>query len=117
LSGSMPDVFGTLRHIEIWDTYGNSLQGDLPNSIMNASTLEKLFVQIEQTGPLRNFQCGERIPGLGNQQDSMNVPSSQAGAKYNWVLQVADYFNMVYTTTCVNSLSAETAFNALSGDV
>eukprot|EP00966_Prymnesium_polylepis_P293576 6780478-Prymnesium_polylepis.1 len=36
----MPDVFGTLRHIEYWDTYGNSLSGDLPNSIMNASTLE-----------------------------------------------------------------------------
>jgi len=113
----MPDVFGTLRHIEHWDTYGNSLQGDLPSSIMNASTLEALYVQTEQTGPLRNFQCVERIPGLGNAHTDMKIPSSQAGAKYNWVLQAADYFNMVYTTMCVNTENAEYTFNALSGDV
>jgi len=117
LSGSMPDVFGTLRHIELWDTYGNSLEGDLPASIMNASTLEGLYVQIEQTGPLRNFRCGERIPGLGNQHDAMNVPSSQAGRKYNWAIQARDYFNMMFTTMCVNPLTPEVAFNALSGDV
>ena len=40
LSGSMPDAFGGLRKIEHWDTYGNQLTGDLPPSIMNASTRE-----------------------------------------------------------------------------
>jgi len=84
---------------------------------MNASTLEGLYVQIEQTGPLRNFRCGERIPGLGNQHDAMNVPSSQAGRKYNWAIQARDYFNMMFTTMCVNPLTPEVAFNALSGDV
>ena len=117
LSGSLPDIFGQLSHIEIWDTYGNTIHGDLPPSIMNASTLEQLYVQPEQSGPLRNFRCGERIPGLGNAHESMNVPSSQFGAKYNWVLMVADYFNMVYTTTCVDAHDVEFSFNALSGGI
>jgi len=117
LSGSMPDVFEGLRHIEYWDTYGNSLEGDLPASIMNASTLDHLYVQLEQTGPLRNFRCRQRLPGVGSVRNDLNIPSSQAGAKYNWVLQAADYFNMVFTTHCDEPYDTDFTFNALSGDV
>jgi len=117
LSGSMPDAFGGLRKIEYWDTYGNQLTGDLPPSIMNASTMEALYVQVEQTGPLRNWFCGERIPGISNHHNDLNVPSQQAGAKYNWVIQVRDYYNMVYTTLCAEPLDPEVAFQALTGDV
>lgn len=117
LSGTMPDSFGGLPKIEWWDTYGNYITGDLPESIQNASVLTTLYVQIEQTDVIRNYRCRERIPGLGNAHDSINVPSRQAGLKMNWAIQVIDYYNYKYASGCVDPFDPHTAFEALSGDV
>ena len=85
MSGSLPDVFDQLKYIEYWDTYGNSLEGPLPDSIGEAKTLEHLYVQVEQRNLLLNHRCRQRIPGVGNAHNAMNVPSRQAGASPTWV--------------------------------
>jgi len=118
LSGTMPDVFGGLPKIEWWDTYGNYMTGDLPESIQNVSgTLNHLYIQIEHTDVIRNFRCRDRIPGLGNVANAINVPSHQAGMKVNWFIQVAEYYNYRYASACADPFDAHTAFEALSGDV
>jgi len=117
LSGSMPDAFGTLRHLVYWDTYGNMLTGDLPPSIQNATTLEYLYVQNEQTDVIRLYRCGERIPAIGNLHNSHNIPSKQSGNKFNWYVQAREYFNYKYNSLCVNTLDPVAALEALSGDV
>lgn len=125
LSGTMPNVFdehglgGPTGILDYWDTYGNKLTGDLPNTIGNATSLQWLYIQIEHSDPLRNFRCGQRIPGLGNSHNNMNVDSNDPApnAKYNWAIMAWDYFNMMYTTECPNPHDVNFAFNALSGDV
>jgi len=118
LSGTMPDVFAGLGRLKHWDSYGNYLTGDLPPSIQNVSAiLEHLYIQTEQTDALRNFRCRERIPGLGSQRVDLKIPSSQAGLKINWYMQVAEYFNYKYASACSEPYDADFAFNALSGDV
>merc|ERR1712203_716533 len=118
LSGSMPDVFDTLTHIYLWDTYGNQLIGDLPATISNVTTMQYLYVQNEQTDVIRKYRCGERIPAMGASGVSSNIPSSQSGNKFNWYMQVAEYFNYNYNSLCGQShMDASEAFDALSGDV
>jgi len=117
LSGTMPDVFAGLSRIEHWDTYGNHLTGDLPPSIQNCSILKYLYVQNEQTDVIRTYACRERIPGLGNPSHSPVIPSKQAGMKTNWYVQAAEYYRYKYASACVDMFDADTAFNALSGDV
>jgi hypothetical protein len=117
LSGTMPDVFGGLPKLTLWDTYGNQMTGDLPESIQNVTGLEYLYIQAAHTDVLRNFRCRERIPGLGNLHNDMNVPSKQAGIKFNWYIQVAEYYNYKYASACVDPFDVETAFEELSGDV
>jgi len=118
LSGSMPDCFDTLKHIYMWDTYGNQLIGGLPPSISNATTMQYLYVQNEQTDIIRNYRCGERIPMMGSAHVSPNIPSSQAGNKFNWYVQVAEYFNYHYNSLCGQvHMDASEAFDALSGDI
>jgi len=117
LSGSMPDAFGNLRHLVYWDTYGNMLTGDLPPSIQNVTSLEYLYVQNEQTDVIRLYRCGERIPAIGNVHNSQNIPSKQSGHKFNWYVQVREYFNYKYNSLCANTLDPVAALEALSGDV
>ena len=94
------------------------MTGDLPESIQNVSaTLGFLYIQPEHTDVLRNFRCRDRIPGLGNLQNELNVPSKQAGIKYNWYIQVAEYYNYKYASACADPFDPHTAFEALSGDV
>lgn len=118
LSGTMPDAFGALPKLGWWDTYGNNMVGDLPDSIQNVTaTLHHLYIQTEHTDVLRNFRCRDRIPGLGNNHNDLQVPSRQAGLKYNWYIQVAEYFNYKYQSACVDPFDPDLAFLALSGDV
>lgn len=117
LSGTMPDNFGGLRHLTYWDTYGNKLTGDLPPSISNVTTLEHFYIQIEHSDVIRNWRCRERIPGLGSAHTSPNVPSNDPSLKFNWYVQVAEYFMYKHTYECPNPHDVNFAFNALSGDV
>ena len=132
LSGTMPDAFTALPHLELWDTYGNYMVGDLPPSIENVSaTLNYLYIQSEHTDALRNFRCRDRIPGIGSlinvnvnvnggenfEEQGIQIPSNQPGNKYNWYIQVAEYFNYKYMSMCVDPYDSQTAFEALSGDV
>ena len=118
LSGTMPDAFGGLPKLTWWDTFGNMMIGDLPDSMQNiTATLDTLYIQTEHTDVLRRFRCRERIPGFGNINNDMQVPSRQAGSKVNWYIQVAEYFNYKYVSACVDPFDAETAFHVLSGDV
>ena len=91
--------------------------GDLPESIQNATQIDHLYIQSEHTDVLRNYRCRQRIPGLGNLQNALNVPSKQAGIKTNWYMQVAEYYMMKYASGCPDPFDPHTAFEALSGDV
>ena len=117
LTGSMPDAFKDLGKLEYWDTYGNQMTGDLPESIQNATSLGELYIQSAHTDVLRTFRCRQRIPGVGNLQNALNVPSKQAGIKYNWYVQVAEYYMYKYASACPDPFDPTTAFEALTGDV
>ena len=82
-----------------------------------ASPFKRQDVSDAELTWLRNFRCRDRIPGLGNLHNEMNVPSKQAGIKYNWYIQVAEYYNYKYASICVDPFDVQTAFEALSGDV
>jgi len=106
LSGSIPDIFGGLKiNLELWDTFNNKLTGDMPSSIGETLALEYLYVQNEQTDPLRNFFCRERIE------------NSAVGRKANYAMMAHDYISMSMAGTCINPFDVEGAFGQLSGDV
>ena len=53
----------------------------------------------------------------GGITNALNVPSKQAGIKYNWYVQVAEYYKYKYASACPDPFDPTTAFEALTGDV
>lgn len=105
------------RAQEWWDTFGNFMTGDLPESIQNCTQMEHLYIQLEHTDVIRQARCRERIPGVGNAANSLNIPSHQSGDKVNWFIQVKEYYDYKYLSPCLDMFDPHTAFEALSGDV
>ena len=114
LSGSMPDSFMHYKWLMFWDTFGNFMTGDLPESISNCSTLQFLFMQLEHSDTLRRYRCKDRIPGA---RLNFNYPTKAGYAKFNWIIVVPEYYNMKYIAHCEEMYDVNFAFNALSGDV
>ena len=102
LSGSIPNHFNTLKHIMYWDTYGNKLTGDVPDTWSNASELQYLYLQVEHSDPIRIYNCRERMP--------------MGSSKFNYRVIAQEYWNYI-NTKCANKHSVAFTFNALSGDI
>ena len=105
LSATIPDIFGGLPQLILWDTFNNKLSGDFPPSIQNISAIEYLYIQNEHTDAMLNYYCQQRID------------NSAIGRKTNWAALATEYINWKYVSACANPYDKAGAYDKLWGDV
>lgn len=59
-------MFGGTPELYHWDSFGNKMEGDLPDSINELTSLDYLYMQNEHTGSMRNHHCKQRFDMAAN---------------------------------------------------
>ena len=83
-AGNLPEHIGKLRNLVHLDVYNNSMSGDVPKSIRELRSLDRLYLAVDHLLPLRKRYCGQRLPDLG---------------KYSYII-IRDEYDLMMESHC-----------------
>uniref|UniRef100_A0A7S0LP44 Leucine-rich repeat-containing N-terminal plant-type domain-containing protein n=1 Tax=Coccolithus braarudii TaxID=221442 RepID=A0A7S0LP44_9EUKA len=95
--GSIPSEVGSLGSLEVLDLFNNTLVGAIPSSIENLENLKLLYVDNENTEPLQQHYCRQRLPNL---------------RKYSWRI-LRDRYRQIADSVCDESYDTSFTFSTL----